>query len=155
MKSPSHLRKHRGAALVIALVLLLIVTLLATTGITMSTTELVMAGNEQFHRHAIDAASAGIEAVIARLIVSPPTQRAAVKSAGVTVSGEFNAVVRYIGDESNLAAFSADKFSGRHFDVESDGKSARNAKDAQVQGVLVIESSVGTSTFTRIGTGLP
>ena len=69
---PAHHRKHRGTVLVIALVLLLIVTLLATTGMAMSTAEFVMAGNEQFHRKAMDAASAGVETVIARL----PAQRA-------------------------------------------------------------------------------
>src|SRR5512147_2480602 len=61
-------RAHsRGVALVIALVLLLLVTLLATTGMAVSIADLVMAGNEQFHRRAADAASAGVEAAVAQL----------------------------------------------------------------------------------------
>jgi type II secretory pathway component PulK len=148
------LRKHRGAVLVIALVLLLIVTLLATTGMAMSITEFVMAGNEQFHRKAIDAASAGVETVIARLVTSPPEQRASVSASGATAAGEFIASVKDVGAESNLTGFSSEKFIGRHFDINSEGASVRNASDAQIQGVLVIEAVAGTSTFTRIGDGL-
>ena len=56
---------ERGAALVIGLVLLLILTLLAVTGMNTATTELVMAGNEQYRRAAAMAATAGIEEAIA------------------------------------------------------------------------------------------
>ena len=45
---------ERGAALVIGLVLLLILTLLAVTGMNTATTELVMAGNEQYGRDGSD-----------------------------------------------------------------------------------------------------
>jgi hypothetical protein len=148
------LRKHRGAVLVIALVLLLIVTLLATTGMAMSIAEFVMAGNEQFHRKAIDAASAGVETAIARLSASSPDRRASVKASGVTAAGDFIASVKDVGVETNLGGFSAEKFIGRHFEISSDGAAARNASDAQIQGVLVIEAAAGTSTFTRIGEGL-
>ena len=148
------IRKHRGVALVIALVLLLIVTLLATTGMAISIAELVMAGNEQFHRKAIDAASAGVESVIARLIASPPEQRASVSASGVTAAGDFVASVKDVGAEANLVGFSAEKFIGRHLDVASDGASARNASDLQIQGVLLIEATDAASTFNRIGDGL-
>lgn len=147
-------KKHRGAALVIALVLLLIITLLASTGMSLSTTEVVMAGNEQFHRNAADAASAGIETVIARVTASLPEQRAAVTASGFTASGEYLAGVRFVGEEAGLSGFSADKFVGLHFDIDSSGGSARDATDAQVQGVMIVESREGTTTFQRLGTGL-
>jgi len=151
---PAHHRKHRGAVLVIALVLLLIVTLLATTGMAMSTAEFVMAGNEQFHRKAIDAASAGVETVIARLPAESPERRALIEAVGSTAAGDYLAEVRFMGEEASLAGFSADKFVGLHFDIDSTGGSARNATDAQVQGVLVIEATAGARTYTRLGTGL-
>jgi type II secretory pathway component PulK len=149
-----HHRKQRGVVLVIALVLLLIITLLATTGMAMSTAEFVMAGNEQFHRKAMDAASAGVETVIARLLAELPEKRASIEAAGATAAGDYLANVRFAGEESSLAGFSADKFVGLHFDIDSTGGSARNATDAQVQGVLVIESAAGTSTFRKLGAGL-
>jgi hypothetical protein len=150
----SQFQRHRGAVLVVALVLLLIITLLATTGMAMSTAELVMAGNEQFHRKAADAASAGVETVIARLAARSPERSAALTSAGTTAAGDYVASARFVGEESNLSGFSAEKFTGLHFDIESSGGSARNASDAQVQGVLVIESQGASQTFTRIGGGL-
>ncbi len=66
-------RGQRGAALVIGLILLLVLTLLAVAGMNSATTELVMAGNEQFHRSAAHAASAGIEEAIAGIGTVPTT----------------------------------------------------------------------------------
>jgi type II secretory pathway component PulK len=151
---PSHHRQQRGTVLVIALMLLLIITLLATTGMAMSTTEFVMAGNEQFHRKAIDAASAGVETVIARLPAESPEQRAFIEAVGSTAAGDYLADVHFVGEEASLSGFSAEKFVGLHFDIDSTGGSARNATDAQVQGVLVIEATAGANTYTRLGTGL-
>lgn len=136
--------RERGVALVIALVLLLIITLFATGGMVTATAELTMAGNEQFHRRAIDAASAGIEVGIARL--APAT--------GETAAGQYAVTSRYVGEEATLPGFSADKFSARHFEIESVGTSARNAQDRQFQGVMQITSRGSTETFTRLGAGL-
>jgi Tfp pilus assembly protein PilX len=144
---------HRGAALVIALALLLIVTLLATAGMAVSTAEFVMAGNEQFHRNAIDSASAGVEVAIARLAASETHRHAAVSAEGQTVSGDYVAHVRFAGEEANLPGFSAEKFSALHFEIDSSGASARSARDRQFQGVMVIESQGATQTFTRAGDG--
>ncbi len=150
----TRIERHRGAALVIALALLLIVTLLATAGMAVSTAEFVMAGNEQFHRNAVDAASAGIEAAIARLAASETDRRAVLSADGQTVSGDYDANGRFVGEEVNLPGFSAEKFNAVHFEIDSSGASARNARDRQFQGVMVIESQGATETFTRIGSGL-
>ena len=57
-KTPSpRIARHsqqRGAALVIALIMLVILTILAFTGINTATTELALAGNEQSRRNAAD-----------------------------------------------------------------------------------------------------
>jgi type II secretory pathway component PulK len=148
------LLKQRGAVLVIALVLLLIVTLLATTGMAISTSELAMAGNEQFHRQARDAASAGIETALARFAAVPRDLRDSVVSAGMTVSGKYAASVRFKGREANLPGFSSEKFTSLHFEIESNGRAARNATDQQLQGVMIIESQDATVTFTRAGEGV-
>lgn len=145
-RSQTHFRA-RGAALVIAIVLLLILTLLAVTGMSMSTAELAMAGNEQFHRRASDAAAAGIEAAVARLGVTPAFT-------GELASDEYAATLRYVGDESSLPQSSADKFMGRHIEIESTGHAARNASEVQAQGVMVVTAVSGVTTYAQMGTGL-
>ena len=57
-------RRERGAALVVSLLLLSILTLLAISGLTAASLELRMAGNEQYLERAFQAADAGIERAI-------------------------------------------------------------------------------------------
>lgn len=52
---------QRGAALVIGLILLLVLTILAISGMSTATLELRMAGNKQFQERAFEAAEVGIE----------------------------------------------------------------------------------------------
>ena len=54
-----------GAALVVGLILLLVLTLLAISGMTTASLELLMAGNEQYQERAFQAADAGVEQAIA------------------------------------------------------------------------------------------
>ena len=56
--------QERGAALVVGLLLLAILTLLAVSGLTAAALELRMAGNEQYQERAFQAADAGIERAI-------------------------------------------------------------------------------------------
>lgn len=110
--------RQRGAALAVALILLVVLTLLAVSGMGMATAELVMAGNEQLRRKASDDASAIIE-------------RALADPAG-------SAALRYVGDEAVLPGFSVGKFVGRHYVIESVGEAPRGAHDVQVQGVIIV-----------------
>lgn len=57
--------RQNGAALVIGLLLLLVLTILAISGMTTASLELQMAGNEQYQERAFQAAEAGIERAIA------------------------------------------------------------------------------------------
>jgi type IV pilus assembly protein PilX len=152
---------QRGAALVIGLVLLLILTLLAITGMNTATTELVMAGNEQFRRASVMAASAGVEEAIADVGSVPSVPGAApVQVQGVPVGSagtdEFSTATRYVGEETGLPQSSVDRFVGLHYEIESTGTSARNARDRQVQGVFVIAApgAAGGGGIGRLGTGL-
>ena len=52
--------QQRGAALVIGLLLLLVLTILAVSGMNSASMEFVMAGNDQFRANAFTAAEAGI-----------------------------------------------------------------------------------------------
>lgn len=151
--------RARGSALVIALILLFILTLLATTSMGMSTAELIMAGNEMFHRRASDASAAGVEAGIARFVAAPIARSAAPLwagpiSIGQSTADQYTTVTRYRGTESGLPQSSAEKLVGLHFEIDSVGESARNATDEQVQGVMVLSASDGVATFRRMANGL-
>ncbi len=73
--------RQRGAALVVGLLLLLVLTVLAISGMTMATLDLQMAGNHQFEERAFQAAEAGIERAIAAGIfdTNAPTVQASVE----------------------------------------------------------------------------
>jgi Tfp pilus assembly protein PilX len=153
---------ERGAALVVGLILLVILTLLAIAGMSTSTTELVMAGNEQFRRNAATAASAGIERAVAQLDTIPTTLAAAATVVPATpVAADspdrYTTSTRYVGEERGLPQSSADKFIALHFQIDSTGTAARNATDRQVQGALIVAgaSASSESNVGRTGAGLP
>lgn len=145
--------RQQGAALVIGLILLLILTLLAVTGMNTASSELIMAGNEQFRQNAFHAAEAGIEQAVTELATVPQTGTAVVVS-NVPVPGssgdEYTTSSTYMGDDLNLPGFSAGKFVGFHYQIESRGTSARNANSQQRQGAFVIQSSGGGASFGSI-----
>lgn len=60
-----HAHRQSGAVLVIGLVLLLVLTVLATAGMQAATIELQLAGNAQYQQRAFRAAEAGIEQAVA------------------------------------------------------------------------------------------
>lgn len=58
--------KQNGAALVVGLVLLVVVTVLAVSGMNTATTELAIARNNQNYENAFQAAEAGLEQALAQ-----------------------------------------------------------------------------------------
>jgi type II secretory pathway pseudopilin PulG len=151
---------QRGAALVIALVLLMVLTILAFTGLNTSITEIAMANNEQFRRSAAQSAADGIEGAIASLGAVPTTRDSPpVESGWRNVAGSavnrYDTRSRFLGEEHNLPQSSADKFVGLHYSIDSEGQSARKARDQQTQGVFVVAATgSGNGDFGQIGTGL-
>lgn len=68
-KSITHINlpgRQNGAALVVGLILLVVVTVLAISGMNTATTELAMARNDQNYENAFQAAENGLEIAIAR-----------------------------------------------------------------------------------------
>jgi len=70
-KASGHRQHERGAALVIGLILLLLLTLLAVSGMNSASLEFIMAGNEQYRANAFQAAEAGIEQSMALGLFNP------------------------------------------------------------------------------------
>ena len=59
-------RKQSGAALVVGLLLLVVITVLAISGMNTATTELAMARNDQSYENAFQAAETGLESALAQ-----------------------------------------------------------------------------------------
>jgi type IV pilus assembly protein PilX len=146
--------RQRGAALVIGLLLLAIITLLAISGMSTASLELVMAGNEQFRQKAFQASATGIEEAIRVLPTVPQTSTPTMVTAAVPdadMGDRYTTASRYMGDDLNVTGFSSGKFVALHYQITSTGTSARNATSRQQQGAFVIQSAGGgTSSFGSI-----
>lgn len=66
MKTMKSIKKQNGAALVIGLLLMLVITVLAISGMNTATTELAMARNDQDYENAFQAAETGLEQAISQ-----------------------------------------------------------------------------------------
>lgn len=64
MTSQTYIKNQRGAALVVGLMLLVVITVLAISGMNTATTELAMARNDQNAENAFQAAETGLETAI-------------------------------------------------------------------------------------------
>ena len=66
MQNFTNTKKQSGAALVVGLVLLVVVTVLAISGMNTATTELAMARNDQNYENAFQAAENGLEQALSQ-----------------------------------------------------------------------------------------
>lgn len=62
----AHRSKQQGAALVVGLMLLVVITVLAISGMNTATTELALARNDQAYENAFQAAETGLETALAQ-----------------------------------------------------------------------------------------
>lgn len=137
---PTSPRKERGAALVIGLVLLMVLTLLAVSGMNTATLELTMAGNTQFSENAFEAAETGIErtleagnfTTVAPVIVGP----IAVGTGTVQTVTTFNAETDPPPPPPGVPGIFSmgSSVSAYHFTINSVGQAERGATANNTQG---------------------
>jgi type II secretory pathway pseudopilin PulG len=132
-------RFHRGAVLVVSLILLMILTLLAVATLRTATLELTIARNAQHVERAFEAAQAGLgiaaERVSAGKIALTTADgwalAAAVRGRFGRAEDEYVVSLRYAG---------RDRFAGAHrFELQSTGH-AHGAVSVQTAGFLVSEN---------------
>ena len=147
MRDPGPLRRQGGAALVIGLLLLLILTILAVSGMTTATLELQMAGNTQYKERAFQAAETGIEQALATATFSTVTPYSTTSPQKVDpdpknvdtyefemeFDQETGTTIVPGGGYSMGTGFQA-----YHFNVESAGRSERGAEATHQQSVYII-----------------
>lgn len=148
-KTPSALPgQQRGAALVTSLILLLILTVVAISGMNTATLELVMAGNTQFHENAFQAAETGIDRAIASrnfstttpVVVAPTAMPNGAVFSTTTSFQETTAVPSggfSMGLDTGFAAY--------HFDTEAQGQAQRNAVSNHTQSFYVVGPGAGSN----------
>lgn len=144
------LRRQRGVALFVGLILLLVITVLAVAAMTMATSDLRMAANRQFHENAFQAASRGLQ--LAMITPNLPTTGASVTVASTAVPGNsidtYEYTVTFDPDNGvtgvpagGYSLGTSSGFSAFHFEVQATGKSVRGSEVLQEQGFYIIGPS--------------
>lgn len=148
----ARMQRQNGAALVVGLILLMVLTLLAISGMNGATLELQMAGNAQYSENAFQAAETGIEEAMrdARLngVNTANIDAAVTDPVEGSTTDEYTIVTRHNPDNgvtkvpSGGFSMGVGKgFSAYHFDVTSTGASSRGATQTHVQGFYVVAQS--------------
>lgn len=136
-------KQQQGAALIVGLVLLMVLTVLGVSGMNTATLELTMASNTQFHQDAFQAAETGIDISIARrnfTTVAPailPITPLGDGSYQTQAVGTFmeNTPVPDLAFSMGVSGGSVQAF---HFDIIAVGNGPRNAVSTHNQSFYVV-----------------
>jgi type IV pilus assembly protein PilX len=152
-------KSQRGAALVIGLLLLLVLTVLAISGMNSASVEFLMAGNDQFRQNAFQASETGIEQALVVGNFNPGVAVAPLIAGPVpgSATDSYNAQVQLQLGGCTLPVYgsSAGTVNAYQYDITSTGTSTRNSTALHTQGVQVIAplGSGGYFTGTCGGAG--
>jgi type IV pilus assembly protein PilX len=139
-------RRQQGAALVIGLILLLVLTILAVSGVMSSTLELRMVGNQQQQERAFQAAELAIEEAMS---ISNFSTNVGIAQTATAVDPDddeapdtYEWQLSYVAESSMPTVptgFSLGAgFQAYHFVVSATGRSAGGAESAHTQGFYVV-----------------
>jgi len=134
-------RAQRGAALVIGLILLLVLTVLAVSGITTASSELLMAGNEQSRLNVFQAAEVGIEQTILQANFNPDPAAGSQAFNGLTpntASDSYDTTITPNGNTDGYLFWSDNDFTTYYFDIRSVGTTTRGSRAVHEQGVAFV-----------------
>jgi type IV pilus assembly protein PilX len=139
---------QQGAALIIGLLLLLVLTILGVSGMNSASLEFMMAGNEQFKNNAFQAAETGLSAVTpdpSRFVASKTVTQFSVTNAAIASSSDtYSAAVAFLGKGGSVSgnttssSGSATVLKAYYFTVTATGNSARGAQATNIQGLARI-----------------
>lgn len=134
--------RQRGAALVVGLVLLMVLTLLAVSTMRTASLELVMAGNTQFRENAFRLAEIaladGMDQSRTGLVATPGWSRAIANGAPIAeLRGTYDATVSFVGTGRAYGSFSPSEFQFAHYRVDGTGRTdQRGARADLAQGFI-------------------
>jgi len=141
--APATASRQRGAALVVGLILLVVLTILAVSGVFTSTMELRMARNTQSQERAFQAAEVAVEDALGNPVLStsaPFTQPAIAVPNGY--GDQYSYQLQFVGQTplgTGMTGFSiGSAFQAYHFQVDANGTGPDNATAAHTQSFYVI-----------------
>ena len=142
-------KRQQGAALIIGLLLLVVITILAVSGMNTATTELAMARNNQTYENAFQSAETGLETALAQgnwntatniVVTPPPTSSYEVVTA--TVQFEDSTLVPdqafSLGSGSGITAFHFIATSQAEYRMDPGNVSDRDASATHTQAFYVV-----------------
>lgn len=147
---PSHPagRRQHGAALVVGLILLLVLTVLAIASVGTSTMDLKMAANAQYAANAFQATERGIDVAILTTAPNTTTPLVTVNNQPAGPTDTYSYTMRFnINNgitEVPSGGFSLGEgigFKAFHFDVTSTGSSSSNSTTTATQSFYVVGPS--------------
>ena len=147
-------RKQQGAALVVGLMLLVVITVLAISGMNTATTELALARNDQAYENAFQAAETGLATALSRgqfqtasatALAQEPTSN---QSIDTTIQFEDSTVVPdrafSLGVGSGIAAYHFNATSQARFSRVPGRSSDRDSTARHTQAVYRVGPVVST-----------
>lgn len=141
-------QKQRGAALIVGLVLLLVLTVLGVSGVNMAALELNMSGNTQAQELAFQAAETGIDIALSGP-VNPqvPQDYFAVPVGDGTY--EFDASIACVGTSRVPDRIFGEFGAARaiHFVATAEGRGPRNAVSRHSQGIYIVAPDPANPNF--------
>ena len=137
--------RQRGAALVVGLVLLLVLTLLAVSTMRTASLELLMAGNAQYRENAFRLAEAALADGFDQAPAFINATNGWSQNLGTTqvpaLDGEYDINLSYLGNSSACCGYSPDKFNFLHFQIDGTGRTdQRGARSDLSMGVIRVAS---------------
>jgi type IV pilus assembly protein PilX len=143
--------RQNGAALIIGLILLVVLTLLAVSGMNTASTELRMAGNEQFRKRAFEVSEAGIERTLVQgpfvaNEFAPPVAIGLAVADPAAPDDQYSMLITSAGQTPPPHLNSLLTFAAEHFTIQSQGTSFR-------QGSVTVQNASATHLqgFYRVG----
>jgi len=129
--------RQQGAALVIGLILLMVLTLLAVSSMNTASLEFIMAGNEQYRSNAFQAAEAGIEQSLVQGTFNPDAAAQQLNGNNTANDTWASTINLPLGNVPQPALWgnSWNSFSTYHFEIASTGTSTRGATAVNRQGI--------------------
>ncbi len=146
-------KRQQGAVLIVGLLLLVVITILAVSGMNTATTELAMARNDQTYENAFQAAETGLENALALeifstagpVVITPPTTTYEVVTA--TINFEDSTLVPdkafSLGAGSGVAAYHFLATSRAEYRMDPGNVTDRDA------------TAVHTQAFYKVGPSSP
>lgn len=132
-----------GAALVVGLILLLVLTILAVSGVMTSTLELRMVGNTQLQERAFQAAEVAVEDALANPVLSTsvPVNQPLMANPN-SVDDQYQYDLQFVGQTplgSGATGYSIGAgFLAYHFQVDATGTAPGSAQAQHVQSFYIV-----------------